>query len=268
MQKTRRQRMVAMVVFAVAVASCTTSPLGRAQLKVMPRHEVDEAGAMAFSEILRKKPGYRDAAINAYVLCVTRELTAQLSGPAARLQWQVVVFDDLSPNAFALPGGKIGVNRGMLRVARTQDQLAAVVGHEIAHVQAEHANERMSAAYAASSAIGLGAAAASGMDPAYGQAVNLLGTGAQLGVLMPYSRAHEREADLMGLDLMARAGFDPDSSIVLWERMAELSSRKPPEFLSTHPSEETRMGDLRERLPKARAIYRNARARGRHPECL
>jgi len=257
-----------MLVFAVVAAACTTSPLGRSQLKMMPRHEVDEAGAMAFSEILRKKPRYRDANVNAYVLCVARELTAQLSGPSARLQWQIAVFDDLSPNAFALPGGKIGVNRGMLRVARTQDQLAAVVGHEIAHVQAEHANERMSASYATSSAIGLGAAAASGMDPAYGQAVNLLGTGAQLGVLMPYGRAHEREADLMGLDLMARAGFDPDASIALWERMAELSPRKPPEFLSTHPSEATRMDDLRERLPKARAIYRNARARGRHPECL
>jgi len=251
----------------LAVA-CTTSPLGRSQLKVMPRHEVDEAGAMAFSEILRKKPGYRDADVNAYVLCVTRDLTAQLSGPAARLQWQVVVFDDLSPNAFALPGGKIGVNRGMLRVARTQDELAAVVGHEIAHVQAEHANERMSAGYATSGAISLGAAAASGMNPVYGQAVNLLGTGAQVGVLLPYGRAHEREADLMGLDLMARAGFDPDASIELWQDMAELAERKPPEFLSTHPSEETRMDDLRERLPRARAIYKNARARGRHPDCL
>ena len=266
MQGNRRQRMAALLGLAGVVAACTTSPLGRSQLKIMPRHEVDEAGAMAFSEILRKKPVYRDSEINAYVLCVTRELTAQLSGPAARLQWQVAVFDDLSPNAFALPGGRIGVNRGMLRVARTQ--LAAVVGHEIAHVQAEHANERMSASYATSSALGLGAAAASGVDPAYGHAVNLLGTGAQLGVLMPYGRAHEREADLMGLDLMARAGFDPDASIVLWQRMAELSGPKPPEFLSTHPSEETRMDELQARLPHARAIYRNARARGRQPECL
>ena len=260
--------MAAMGVAALSLAGCSSSPLGRSQLKMMPRHEVDEAGAMAFSEILREKPISRDADVNAYVLCVTKNLTARVSGPAARLQWQVVVFDDLSPNAFALPGGKIGVNRGMLRVARTQDQLAAVIGHEIAHVQAEHANERMSATYATSSALSLGAAAASSAHPVYGQAVNVLGTGAQLGVLLPYGRAHEREADLMGVDLMARAGFDPDASIVLWQRMAVLAETKPPAFLSTHPSEETRMEDLRERLPKARAIYQNAHARGRNPRCL
>ena len=262
------RRVAAALLVAAWTVSCATSPLGRSQLKMMPREQVDQAGEMAFDQILQQKPLSRDSDVNAYVLCVTRSITAQLSGPAARLNWQVVVFDDLSPNAFALPSGKIGVNRGMLRVARSQDQLGAVIGHEISHVVAEHANERMSAEYAAGSALSLGANAAGAVHPGFGQAVGLLGTGAQIGVLLPYARAHEREADLMGLDLTARAGFDPSQAIVLWENMGEISTARTSDFLSTHPGEKQRMEELRARLPKAMAIYRNAQARGRSPHCL
>ena len=258
---------VALLVAAVLLMGCATSPLGRQQLKWVSQAEVDQAGESTFRQLLRQEPVSRDSAVNAYVLCVAHSVTDALSGPAARIEWQVVVFDSLEPNAFALPSGKIGINRGILRVARTQDQLAAVIGHEVAHVLAEHANERMSAQYATGAAVSMGASAAGAMGPGLGQAAGLLGAGAQMGVLLPYSRVHESEADLLGLDLMARAGFDPAASVTLWENMSRNSGGGPSGFLSTHPSNSQRTQALEERLPHAESIYRRAVSRGHQPHC-
>ena len=266
-RRSLRLRAGALLLAAGFLAGCATSPLGRQQLKLVSKAEVDQAGEAAFRQLLRQQPVSRDSAVNAYIFCVAHAVTDALSGPAARIQWQVVVFDSLELNAFALPGGKIGVNRGILRVARTQDQLAAVIGHEVAHVVAEHANERMSAEYATGTAIALGASAAGTAGPGLGEAAALLGAGAQMGVLLPYSRSHESEADLVGLDLMARAGFDPSQAIFLWENMRRNSGGSASEFLSTHPSQSQRTRDLEERLPQAEGIYRRAVSRGRRPHC-
>jgi predicted Zn-dependent protease len=178
-----------------------------------------------------------------------------------------------------LPGAKIGVHTGLLEVATNQDQLAVVIGHEVAHVLAQHSNERVSTGMAtqlgliaAQEALSAGVSFQSSQ-----QAMALLGLGAQVGIVLPYSRTQESEADLLGLDLIARAGFDPAASVALWRNMARhaeaqrrkagSSSDAPPEFLSTHPSHGTRISNLQQRIPKATKLRDEARAHGRRPNC-
>jgi predicted Zn-dependent protease len=167
-----------------------------------------------------------------------------------------------------LPGGKIGVNTGLLKVARTQDQLAAVIGHEVAHVTEGHANERVSADFATQSSLQLLSAVADASNPMHGQLIALLGAGVQIGVLRRYDRKHESEADLVGLDFMAKAGFDPRESVALWLNMAKAGGGQPPEFLSTHPSYNSRIYELRKRIPSAMLLYEDAKARGQRPRCF
>lgn len=243
------------------VTACATSPLGRQQFKLLPESQMVAMGATAFAEIQEKTPRSSDARANAYVVCVANAVTGAVTGSAAGTRWEVRVFQDDTANAFALPGGKLGVNTGLLKVAKTQDQLATVLGHEVAHVLAGHSNERVSAAFATQAALSAAQAVA---DPTL---LSLLGAGAQVGVLLPYGRAHESEADLMGLDLMARAGFDPRESVALWRNMAQSGGGQPPEFLSTHPSHQTRIRDLEARIPQAQRLYEQARASGRRPRC-
>jgi predicted Zn-dependent protease len=250
------------------LASCQTSSLGRFQLKMMSETEMSQMGAAAFTEISRQTPPSRDALENAMVTCVANQITQSLSGASSSTHWEVRVFADDSPNAFALPGGKIGVNTGLLKVARTQDQLAAVIGHEVAHVTEGHANERVSSEFAAQSTLQLLSAVADVSNPVHGQMIGLLGAGVQVGVLLPYGRKHESEADLVGLDLMAKAGFDPQESVALWLNMAKAGGGQPPEFLSTHPSHNTRINKLRKRIPSAMLLYEDAKARGQRPRCF
>jgi predicted Zn-dependent protease len=250
------------------LAGCQTSSLGRFQLKMMSETEMSQMGAAAFTEISRQTPPSRDALENAMVICVANQITQSLSGPSSSTRWEVRVFADDSPNAFALPGGKIGVNTGLLKVARTQGQLAAVIGHEVAHVTEGHANERVSSEFAAQSTLQLLSAVADASNPVHGQMIGLLGAGVQVGVLLPYGRKHESEADLVGLDLMAKAGFDPQESVALWLNMAKAGGGQPPEFLSTHPSHSSRIYELRKRIPSAMLLYEDAKARGRRPRCF
>jgi Peptidase family M48. len=179
-----------------------------------------------------------------------------------------VVFEDASPNAFALPGNKIGVHTGMITLVDNQDQLAAVIGHEIGHVLAKHSNERASQEMAVSSGMGI-IQAVSAPQTALGQtALGLLGVGAQYGILMPYSRVHESEADMIGVDLMAKAGFDPQQSIGLWQKMEQASQgQQPLEFMSTHPSHATRIQDLEKHMPQAMGLFQQAQSAGKQPHC-
>jgi predicted Zn-dependent protease len=259
---------VLLIGLATAVlTACQTSALGRSQLKLMPESMMSEMGVTAFAEISKETPISSDASVNRTVFCVASAITRTVSGPDAGAQWEVRVFKDDTPNAFALPGGKIGVNTGMLRIADNQHQLAAVIGHEVSHVLAGHANERVSADMVAQTALSAVEAVADSTNPMHGQMIGLLGVGAQMGVLLPYSRSHEREADLMGLDLMARAGFDPRESVVLWRNMAAAGGAQPPEFLSTHPSHGTRIADLNQRMNSAMQLFERAAASGRVPGC-
>jgi predicted Zn-dependent protease len=250
---------------AALLAACATSPLGHPQLQLFPDSQMAQMGATAFQQMQEETPVSDDGELNEYVSCVAGAITSELN-PGR--EWEVKVFDeDETVNAFALPGGKIGVYTGLLKVAETPDQLGAVLGHEVAHVLAEHGNARMSAALATQA--GLTAvqiyAASSGHDQA--QILGLLGLGAQVGVLLPYGRSQETEADLLGLDLMARAGFDPRQSIDLWRNMAAAGGEQPPEFLSTHPAHDTRIENLTERMPRALKLYQEAQAEGDVPNC-
>ncbi|MFT5576987.1 MAG: putative Zn-dependent protease, partial [Bermanella sp.] len=166
----------------------------------------------------------------------------------------------------ALPGQKIGVHTGLLKVAKNQDQLAAVMGHEIGHVMAKHSAERMSMQFVSQSSQQL-VGAIIGQGAGQQAAMAALGLGSQYGLLMPYGRLQESESDNIGVQLMAQAGFNPQASIELWHNMEADSKGQPPEFLSTHPSHETRIGGLRALMPEMEAVYRQARAAGFKPAC-
>jgi predicted Zn-dependent protease len=257
---------LAIPALAVALAACATSPLGRSRLLLFPDAEIDRLGAASFARMKREMPLARDPVLEARVRCVAGALVSQL-GRRGGGAWEVAAFRDPTPNAFALPGRKIGVNTGLFRVARNQDQLATVLGHEVAHVVAQHANERVSTAFAAQQGLALVQAISGDPTPEQSQLLALLGLGAQVGILLPYGRDQEREADLLGLDLLADAGFDPRESIALWENMAAVGELQPPEFLSTHPSYGTRMQELAQRMPEALARAERARRRGLRPAC-
>ena len=255
----------------IVFTACATSPLGRKQLILLPDGQMNALGAQSFDELKAKTPIEKDARTNAYVQCVAQGIVQALKegpGSGVATSWEVVVFRDSTPNAFALPGGKIGVHTGILTAAKTPDQLAAVIGHEVGHVIARHGNERVSQGQMAALLMGVSQSALKNMK-AEEKALILagLGAGVQFGAILPFSRSHESEADLIGLDLMARAGFHPEGSVELWKNMSASPGASMPEWLSTHPSGESRIANLRSRIPSVMPSYHSAvDSRGR-PSC-
>lgn len=246
------------------LTACATSPLGRTQLAFMPDAELDSMGLQAFENLKKEKPVSRSTNASQFVNCVASAITREVGG-----EWEVVVFEDSSLNAFALPGKKIGVHTGLVDLVDNQDQLATVIGHEVGHVQARHSNERMSQQLGAQAGIALVQAVAAPQTAMGQTAISLLGIGAEYGIIMPFSRLHESEADMIGLDLMAKAGFNPAESVTLWLKMAQASQGpRPVEFLSTHPSHDTRIQDLQARLSHAQQLQQQARAAGKNPRCF
>lgn len=252
--------------FSLGLWSCATSPLGRSQLIVFSEAQLSQMGKSAFTQAKEQTPTTKSASKNDYVLCVSNAITAALPKEQAGV-WQVAVFEDKSANAFALPGGYIGVYTGLLEVAENADQLATVIGHEVAHVLARHPNERVSTTTLAKTTLQVAEVAAGGGGGGQGQLFGLLGMGTQVGILLPFGRAQESEADLLGLDLMAAAGFDPRQSVELWKNMGKQGGQRPPEFLSTHPTGQTRIKNLDARMSRAMGIYDKARAAGAKPNC-
>jgi predicted Zn-dependent protease len=252
----------------LVVAACATSPTGRSQVLMLPEAEMDAMGVAAFDEIANATPHSTNTAQVDYVTCVANAITRALPSTARPYDWEVIVFEDPSPNAFALPGGKIGVHTGLLTVAEDQDQLAAVVAHEVAHVLAHHGNERMSQQQIAGLGMSIAEAVVLPESPYRTELLGALGLGVQYGALMPYSRSHESEADIYGLELASAAGFDPRASVVLWQNMAAASKGpRPVEFLSTHPNPRTRIADLKRKIPQVMPAYEAAVAAGRRPRC-
>lgn len=248
----------------LVLVSCATSPTGQKQLILFPDSEITRMGISAYDEMKQKTPASKDRVATAYVNCVTNAITREVP---SKYKWEVTLFDDDAVNAFALPGGKIGVYTGLLKVANDQNQLAAVIGHEIAHVIADHGNARVSAAFAAQSGMQLAQIMAGAASPQKAQLLGLLGLGAQVGILLPYGRGQESEADILGLRYMADAGFNPMASILLWQNMGKASDGQPPEFLSTHPSHKTRINDLNNAMPDAQQRFKKARSLGKIPQC-
>nr|AQQ74513.1 hypothetical protein [uncultured bacterium] len=255
-------------VVILGVAACATSPTGRKQLTLMPNDQMDVMGAKAFQQVAAETPASKDSALNGYVSCVAHAITSLPEVQKENRDWEVVVFDDDTVNAFALPGGKIGVYKGMMTAAKTPAQLAAVLGHEVGHVLAHHGNERVSQQFAVGEALDLvNAWMATGNTGNRQAAMALLGLGAQVGVLLPFSRTQESEADTIGQQLMAEAGFDPRESVALWRNMSQAGGGQPPQFLSTHPSNESRIEALSSTLDRNEDIYRKATSSGRRPQC-
>jgi metalloendopeptidase OMA1, mitochondrial len=240
----------------VLAAGCATAPYtNRRQLIMVSPQQEAALGARAFQQVISRSQIDRNPTTNAAVEQVGRRLAAVANRPD--FQWNfVVIKNDKEPNAFCLPGGKVAVYTGILPIAQDQAGLAVVMGHEIAHAIARHGAERMSQAQLAelggqALAIGLGGGASSAAILA------AYGLGAQVGVLLPYGRTQESEADHIGLLLIAQAGYDPRVAIGFWQRMEQSSGAKggPPEFLSTHPGHGTRAQQIRAWMPEATRLY-------------
>jgi predicted Zn-dependent protease len=259
------KKLLVTVITLILLISCATSPLGRKQLTLMPVDQLNAMGVKAFDSLKQETPIDNDRGVNRYVSCIANAII-DVSNSEVK-EWEIKVFEDESANAFALPGGKIGVHTGLLQVAVNQHQLAAVLGHEVAHVLANHSNERVSQEFAVQQGMALVQAVANVQSQMGQTLMGLLGVGAQFGILLPYSRIHESEADVLGLNLMAQAGFDPKASIALWQNMSRGNAEQPPEFLSTHPSHETRINDLNNAMGGALRLAEEAHAHGKNPKC-
>lgn len=239
--KSIRNGLAGLLVGSGLLAGCAyNETLGRNQLVIMDDSALVQASQAAWNQALQTQKISNDRAMNARVTTVGARIV-QAAGLQNR-QWTYAVFDDATPNAFVLPSGHMGVTTGLLRMASNDDQLATVIGHEVAHVIGRHAAERTSTSSLTQMALG-GLQSAAGD---YGQAVGAFGgIGAQLGVLLPFSRRHELEADRLGVDYMVRAGYRANESIALWQKMASAQNRAgTPEFASTHPSDQTRIAAL------------------------
>jgi predicted Zn-dependent protease len=267
---TRGVRLVVAGFGLTLLTGCETNPYtGRSQLLMTSVSQETQLGAQAYSQV-KNDPKLRQSQDPREVEPV-RRVAARIIEAAKRskyaeiaqqFQWEVIVIkDDKTMNAFALPGGKIAVYTGIFPVARTEAGLAAVLGHEVVHALARHGAERMSQGQLTDAALqiaGAAAGAAGGGGMMSQAAMAALGAGAQVGVLLPFSRKHESEADYIGVLLAADAGYDPREAVSLWERMGQLSQGGgPSEFLSTHPSNETRIDQLKEWMPEAMGIYQS-----------
>lgn len=252
----------------IGLVGCETNPYtGRKQLLMTSISQEMQIGAQAYNQV-RSDPKMRVSQDPREIEPVKRVAAriveaakrSKYAEMAQQFQWEVTVIkDDKTANAFALPGGKMAVYTGIFPMAKTEAGLAAVMGHEVVHALARHGAERMSQGQVANTLLQVAGAAIglSGGNPMLGQATMVaLGAGAQVGVLLPFSRKHESEADYVGILLAADAGYDPRESVALWERMAQASGGGgPAEFLSTHPGHDTRIDQLKKWMPEAMAIY-------------
>lgn len=241
-------------IVAISCAAPAAYNVGTGQVAIRPASaDLQQQGATAFEHYKKKTPISQNAAARARVFRVATKLRPVVNLPGA--QWEFEVFEDPSANAFALPGGKVGVNTGLLNIATTDGQLAAVVAHEMAHVTSNHAQSRVQR----SQTIALGGAI---LGAVFSGAENgeelgqMAQKGSEIVFGLTFSRAQELEADRIGTVFMARAGYDPGDAITLWQRMGASQQSSTPEFLSTHPVSATRIQKLREFLPTARAQAR------------
>lgn len=259
----------------LAACATTTSPTGRRQMVgAVSQAELNQLGAQAFAELKQQKQQTNSSQQRAYVDCVVDTVVAAMpadwrQATGATGGWESAVFLDEDANAFALPGGKVGVYTGIFDVARNQDQLSAVIAHEIGHVVAHHHDERITRQAGASGVVQLigallGSRYGSGIANAAVQGGSIL---AQTGFLLPGSRAQETEADVVGQQLMARAGFDPRAAVNLWQNMIAAGGSRPPEWISTHPDPQSRINELRARASDLVPVFEQARAAGKRPNC-
>lgn len=249
------------------LSGCSTVPeTGRRQLLLISADQEAQMGLATFAQMKKEEPISANPMFNDRVTRIGTRIAASVGRALPNAKWEFVVFESKELNAFALPGGKVGVYTGLLDIAETDDELAAVMGHEIAHVSSRHSGERVShqlalAGVTALSEIGMEAGEVD--DDTRNIARAALGVGATVAVILPYSRTHESEADAIGLRFAAGAGYDPRAAVTFWQRMLKANEGKsrPPEWLSTHPSNETRIKALQELAPQYVPLYEESKAR-------
>jgi predicted Zn-dependent protease len=239
--------------------------VGLALSACVSQTQIELESADQFAQMRAQMPLSTSVTDKAYVRCVANLIVQQLEEPYASYDWDIEVFEDDAINAFAMPGGKIGVFTGIFKVATNQDQLGAVLGHEVAHVTRDHSLARANRTVITQNTAIIGSEV---LDASTGiETTDIVVMGADLLILKPYGRGQESEADLVGLRYMANAGFDPRASIALWTNMGKESPAGPPEWLSTHPSGESRISDLAGDLATTLPLYNAALAAGRKPNC-
>lgn len=274
------KKLLAPLLAAALIAACATTQttnsgavgVQRKQFMMLSTQQVDKMAAQSYLQTLKQADAKRklnpDAAQTERVRTISRRLIAQTGvfrQDALQWKWEVNVEANDQLNAYCMPGGKIMVYTGLInKLQTTDDELAAVIGHEIAHALREHGRERMSQAYAQQAGIvGIGILAAIFSDDP-GTARTSMGLAAAVSTValtLPNSREGEREADRIGLELSARAAYDPNAAVTLWEKMGKQSGAKPPEWLSTHPSEGSRINDLKRLIPSVMPLYEEAKSK-------
>lgn len=272
----KKLTLVFATIIAAQLSGCATTTrdsvagVKRTQFMLLPASQVVGMSSQAYTQTLKeaekKNTLNTDKAQLARVRSISNRLIAQVGvfrPDAAQWKWEVNVEKSDQINAYCMPGGKIMVLTGLMdKLHATDDELGAVIGHEIAHALREHGRERMSQAYLQQFGLqALAAMLSKGTSAAIGNAsMQAASLGSQLFFALPNSREQEREADKIGLELSARAGYNPDAAVTLWQKMATQGGSKPPEFLSTHPANENRIAELRALAPKVHPLYEAAKA--------
>lgn len=262
------KRIITLSSIYIFISSCATNPVtGKQTFNLMSESQENRQGQAAYQEILKKEKETNNRALANQIAQIGRRLAAVSGRPD--LQWEFKTLESNTPNAFCLPGGKVAIYTGILKFAQNEAGLAAIMGHEIGHALARHGGQRVSqhiGVGVAMAAVGALAYRESGDHQKRNALLAALGVGATLGIILPYSRSHETEADEIGLKLMARAGYDPNEAPRFWERFSKVGGKKPPEFLSTHPSSENRANNLRNLVPSVMTEYQSASVKyGRGP---
>jgi predicted Zn-dependent protease len=249
------------MLFQYCSSEKVTNPItGKSSRVALTSAQEESLGLQSFQEVLSQSDVVENGSEHDLVVKVVERLARATGDDARDFHWQVSVVKSSEVNAFCLPGGKIVVYTGILPYAKTEEGLATVLGHEMAHAIARHGSQRLLRSSLAQTFMMGANFSMSDMDPRERQGVMAaLGAGAQYGVLLPFSREHESEADQMGLIYMARAGYDPREAISFWKRMEEAGGPNPPEFMSTHPSHGTRIEQLQALMPRAIDEYEKAK---------
>jgi predicted Zn-dependent protease len=260
---------ISFLVAILVLTGCSTVPItGRRQLSFIPQGELMTLSDQNYKQVLSQSKLSTDASWNQKVAEVGQKIAGSaetfmrengMEKDLKNYKWEFnLIQDDKTVNAFCMPGGKIVVYTGILPVVRDENGLATVMSHEVAHAIANHGGERMSQELVVQAG-GMGLAQITKSKPVLAQKILMqaYGAGSQVGILLPYSRSHESEADHIGLILMARAGYDPKTAVAFWERMSSLGGAKPPEMLSTHPANARRIADINKEIPEAEKYYKS-----------
>ncbi len=250
-----------LVVGALCAAACVTNPYtGKSQLLLLSESQETQMGVSGYAEVSSSSSINTDLDLNEPLRRVGRNIAAvadawRRAEGLAPYEWEFkVIADDATVNAWCMPGGKIAFYTGIYPILEDENAMAVVMGHEVSHALLRHGNERVSQNLITQ--LGLTAADAVNLGGKHKDlALAALGTGAQLGVLLPFSREHETDADRLGLEIAARAGYDPRAAVGLWERMAASGGGRPPEFLSTHPDPANRIANMQRWMPEMLQLW-------------